>query len=314
MHPVDVTLAELDAVRAFARDDRLSGLAAAAMQHGTLRPAILGEATDGVIDDWHEALRACVVLEALLLRVADQLDAAGVRWRLTKGPAVAHLDYPDPSLRTFADLDLVIHPDDWLAVDRHFFHGDGEGAQRAFAMRFGKGRTVLIDDMEVDLHRRFAVGAFGLRADMHACFDTFDIIELGGRTIPTLSAEMRMLHACFHAVFGGASELRAVRDIAQLAVMHPESVHAALHRAADWRVEPVVEAAFAAAIKRLGLPPGYLPSPPTRRITLAERHTLRVFRRHPGFRRQALTTLTSLRAREVMPFIRSLVALRRAPR
>jgi len=306
---VHVSSAEVDSLRAFARGDRLSGLLADAVQQGGVRlPSDAVEAFDDVLDDWHSALRACVVLESLAVRVAAHLDSLGARWLLTKGSAVAHLDYPDPALRTFADIDLMVHPHHWADVSRHFFN-DGGDAQAVFAERYGKGRTAVIDDMEVDLHRRFAVGAFGVRPDMRACFDTHDTIELAGRPLFVPSAEVRLLHACFHAVFGGASELRAVRDVAQIVAVHPQAVRGALRLAEEWRVEPVLAAAFQAASRRLELPPGYLPRLPHRRLTLAERLTLRVFRRHGGFRPQALTTLGSLPIREMVPFARSLAAL-----
>lgn len=318
-HPtVSVAAHDVPALRAAARDDRLSGLLADAVHHGAVQLA--GPAThgDAVLDDWHRALRACVVLEALLVRVGAALDGAGVRWLLTKGSAVAHLDYPDPALRTFADIDLLVHPDDWATVEAHFFDvpGEslhpGEAARRAFAERYGKGRTAMVDDMEVDLHRRFAVGAFGVRPDMRSCFDAPDTLLLGGRAVPAPAADVRLLHACFHAVFGGDTALRAVRDVAQIAAVHPSAAQAAWQRAERWRVEPVLTAAFRCATRRLGLPRGYLPELPTRRPTASEWHTLRVFRRHHGFRRQVLTTLGSLPAREVVPFLCCLAALRRA--
>ena len=35
-------------------------------------------------------------------------SARGIRSRVLKGPAVAHLDYPDPALRAFGDVDLLV--------------------------------------------------------------------------------------------------------------------------------------------------------------------------------------------------------------
>ena len=183
-------------------------------------PATTVEAVNG---DWHDALHACVLVEALLVRLADRLDDNGVRWRVTKGSALAHLDFPDPALRTFADVDLMIHPDDWDTV-LELLVTDRADRSRAldFAKRYGKGCTAMVDDMEVDLHLRFAVGRFGARCRPDECFEATDTFVLAGRTIPALTPEFRLLHACYHACLGGNAELRAFRDVAQLALGSPD--------------------------------------------------------------------------------------------
>src|SRR5262249_33727328 len=84
--------------------ERLVGLLGAAIADGAW----------SVTDDQRVAAAALqadisigsLLLERLLLDVADRFAADGVAVRVLKGPAVAHLDYRDPAWRSFGDLDL----------------------------------------------------------------------------------------------------------------------------------------------------------------------------------------------------------------
>ena len=55
-------------------------------------------------------MQSCVQLERVLLETVAELDALGAEFRVLKGTAVAHLDYPDPSWRGFGDIDLLVRP------------------------------------------------------------------------------------------------------------------------------------------------------------------------------------------------------------
>jgi hypothetical protein len=48
--------------------------------------------------------------------VLASLNDAGIDYLVVKGPAVARLIYPNPGLRSFTDLDLVVRERDWAAV------------------------------------------------------------------------------------------------------------------------------------------------------------------------------------------------------
>ena len=41
------------------------------------------------------------------------LRRSGLDHRALKGAAVAHLDYPDPALRSFIDVDLLVRAEEW---------------------------------------------------------------------------------------------------------------------------------------------------------------------------------------------------------
>ena len=58
-----------------------------------------------------QRLGQSLVLERTLLEVSGELTP-GIPHRVLKGAAVAMLDYPDPTLRAFGDIDLLVRADD----------------------------------------------------------------------------------------------------------------------------------------------------------------------------------------------------------
>ena len=291
-------------VRHAVQRDRLAGLMARALEAGVVDAPADVAAEFRV--DWEDQLVASVAVEGLLLDVAAVLDTSHVRWRLTKGAALAHLDYPDASWRTFGDVDLVIHPLDWartlevLAVAG--WSRESPELAVGFDHRFGKGATLTqASGLELDLHRRLAVGRFGVLLDMICLFDEpGDVLQLGGRTIPCLSPSARLLHACFHAVLGGFRRLRAFRDVAQLLLVANVPWLVTVEMARQHRVEAVVAAAFNEAWEVLGLEishPAHAWAA-AQRSTILERHALMVFREERSFALQALTALPSLGMRD----------------
>ena len=298
--PVELAPADVDPVRVFCRTDRISGLLACAVRAGGV-VMVEGPETDdaraGIEQDWHDALHACVLLEALLIRTARRLNDANVRWLVTKGPAVAHLDYPAPSLRTFADVDLVIHPDDWERAELLLAPAAVSTPwRRRYVRKYGKGTTASIDDMEVDLHLRYAVGRFGLRCRTAECFDDTAHLLLADQLLPAPSRGHRLLHACYHAVLGGSAELRAFRDIAQMSLEFPDDFDDAWRIARRWNVEAVMASAIIETWERLRLPSSHEVAARAMRVEIgrSDDRALGVFARREGFRPQALTAITEL--------------------
>jgi hypothetical protein len=163
----------------------------------------------------------CLRIERRLLEVDGWFRAAGgIEYLVLKGPAVAHLDEVDPSLRAFVDVDLLVaarHMDRALEVLAE------NGVQRrlprrraGFDRRFGKGvgcRSA--DGVEVDVHRTLTTGALGLRIPLDELFEAPEPFEVGGVDLRAPALPHRALHAAYHAVVGTAvPPLRTVRDLA----------------------------------------------------------------------------------------------------
>ncbi len=300
--------------------DRTVGFVATALLDGTIEAS--NETLDAALDHWHRALRGVVLIEAFAVRTAAVLDDAGVRWRLTKGAALAHLDYRHQiAERTFGDVDLMIHPADWsAALDALLAAGLRRPAPElrpGYDRRFGKGATLIDErEWEIDLHLRFTIGRFGVRARMEELFERGDQIELAGRAIPVLAGPDRLLHACHHLVLGGFSGLRVARDVAQLVLVSEVDWEAAVASAEHWRVDAVVASGIVQAWERLELD---LEHPAHdwavgHEISARDARAIAVFTEERSFRSQALTAVPALAWHRVPGYLWALGVPDRAAR
>ena len=310
--PVVLDASAAEAVFAHARFHHLSGFLATAVAAGV----VVGDNDNlwsALRRQWHDELLMCVRLEALAVRTGELLDAGGIRWRLTKGAALAYLDYPVPAIRTFGDIDLVIHPADWSTafglLSANGYHRETPTLPGNYDDRYGKGATLTtVDALEVDLHRRFAIGRFGVTVRTEAVFASSDTIHLAGRTIPVFDPPGRLLHACFHAALGGFPGLRAFRDVAQLILVTGADWKATFDIARQWRAEAVVASAITQSWDRLELGadhPAHARAASTS-MSPADRRVLQMFAANASFRSQAMSAVRRLPAYEVPRYLWSL--------
>lgn len=232
------------ALRIRVAQERLTGLLAAAVEDGSF--PVTDQQREQVGDDHVEAMVQSLLLERAFLEATDALSAAGVPSRLLKGSAVAHLDYPDPALRPFGDVDLLIHGEDLdRAVDALRPMGMRRREvepRRGFAARFGKGVTLIgPEGLEIDLHRTLAHGSFGFTVPLDQLWDTRSTIRLAGRDLAALGPEERLLHAAYHLVLGARPmRLLPMRDIAEMALFGTHDDRVLRDRAAAWRAHSVL--------------------------------------------------------------------------
>jgi putative nucleotidyltransferase-like protein len=257
------------------------------------------------------ALLRVLSLEQHLVAVTGLLAEAGVESRVLKGSAYAHLDYPDPALRSFIDLDLLFRPDDIaLAVETLVAAGFTRilaEPRPGFDRRFDKGTTLRGKDFEIDLHRTFVLGPWGVKVDLDALWDNGESFTIGDTRLTALSAQNRFLHACYHAALGDwPLRLGSLRDVAEL---HPADETGVIARATEWGVQAVVAAAVTDSTRLLGIAPtgtlrewaaAYVPS--RREEQWLGLHT----RENKTFAAQAIATLP------VLPGVRAKAAYLRA--
>jgi hypothetical protein len=211
------------------------------------------------IEHHERALGLDLVLERLLLASVAELDAAGIPTRVLKGPAVAHTVYPEPGRRSFADVDLLVpaqHYDGAIGLlCRDGARRRYPEPRRGFDRRFGKGVCLESrDGLELDLHRTFVAGPFGLAVDNEALFATSWPFSLGGRVLEGLDPEARFVHACFHASLGDVEpRLVALRDVAQMLLHSTLDAHRVQELCRRWRCGIVVQRATQVAWETFGI-------------------------------------------------------------
>jgi hypothetical protein len=242
---------------AAARNERITGLLVRAILDGAL-PAT-PEQVDEAVRAHRASMATALVLEATLVTVGTLFGEAGVDHRVLKGPGVAHLDYPDPALRSFGDIDLLVRSSQFEAAVEALV---GVGHQRrypeprpGFDRRFSKGSCLVSPaGIEVDLHRTLAMGPYGLRLKLEDLWHRSSTFELAGRQFHTLGPEERFLHACFHAVLGdNPIRLASLRDVAQMQLARPLDVDRTLRLSSSWGADAVVARAVRVAGEALGL-------------------------------------------------------------
>jgi Uncharacterised nucleotidyltransferase len=239
------------------RHERITGMAVAAWTDGAL--VLDADVAQHLVDVHETALASCLQLDALLLDVVGRLGEAGIPSRALKGASFAYTAYPSPEWRTYGDIDVLVPGHDWDAAAALLVDAGGElrfGEPRpGFTARFGKGRCLVVPaGFEIDLHRTFASGPFGLTVDPDELFSSGERITIGGAAVEILTREHRCLHAAAHAVLGSrVPRLSALRDVAAM-VSDPELDHATvLEVAGRWRLTAVLARAVQESQRTLGL-------------------------------------------------------------
>src|SRR5215207_914421 len=200
--------------------ERLTGLLARAVRDGRM------EVTDDERGELEFVFRAWLThalrVERLLLDATSVLDRAGIDSRVLKGVALSHTAYPEVSDRVFGDVDLLV-PGEQLheagqVLGDHFEVSRAQPELRpGFDNRFGKEVMLRIGAVELDLHRTFVEGAFGLTVQLADLFAPPYRFPLGGCELDALPQPQRLLHACYAAAFGDwPPRLMSLRDVAQL--------------------------------------------------------------------------------------------------
>ncbi|MDQ3972762.1 MAG: nucleotidyltransferase family protein [Actinomycetota bacterium] len=241
------------------RAHRLAGHLADALAEGAL--AATETQVDEAVELHVDAMARVVILERVLLEATEILERTGVRHRVLKGSALAHTAYPNPSLRVYTDVDLLAASEDFdtavAALGAAGYRRNWPQLRPGFDRRFGKAATLTGDSGQIDLHRTFLMGPFGLTVDLPSLFETATAFEVGGRRLLALGPEERFLHACYNAALGDVPpRLVSLRDVAQM-LLHVAEVALDHRRVLDlarrWRGEAVVARAVTMAWDTFGL-------------------------------------------------------------
>lgn len=233
-------------VRAADRDG-LAGLVLTAAQQGCLDlPPLVHEQ---LVHAHGRAMVRVLLLERLLVQVVEVLDGSGVETRILKGSAVARLDYANPSLRPFGDVDVLV-PSDRVDVavatlERWGCRRRSTGLGAAFDHRWGKSVTMLSPDgLEIDLHRTLATGRFGAMVEVADLWGEPVPLDVAGTRLLALGPEARLLHAAYHATLGSVRQAGLpLRDVAEMALYGQWDAHRLRAMVRRWQGEIVLATA-----------------------------------------------------------------------
>lgn len=249
--------AEWASLTVLVQQQRLWGLLVDAATSGAL--PLTPEQADQASELHFTSLCHVLLLESGYLQVVATLRRAGVGPRVLKGSSFAHLDYPNPSLRLFSDIDLIVRAEEFdaaveaLTAEGHVRHFPQP--REGFDRRFSKGTSfALTSGLELDLHRTFVMGPYGLRLDLDDVWERSSSFELGGHPLQALDDDVRFLHACFHAALGDkVARLVPQRDLVQMLLSGRLDLVRVRALTARWGAEPVVARAVNLAWENLRL-------------------------------------------------------------
>jgi len=234
-----------DAVLERAARQRVTGHLAFALEEGAF--AATQPQRSAAAEHHERALALDLLLERLLLASVERLEHASIPVKILKGTALAHTRYANPSLRSSGDVDLLVpgsHFD--AAVETLCARGARRRyrePRRGFDQRFGKGACVETrDGLQIDVHRTFVAGPFGLAVDPDDLFATHASFRVADRELACLDLEAQLIHACFHATLGDAEpRLVPLRDVAQIALHADVDMDRIVDLCSRWQCGIVVQ-------------------------------------------------------------------------
>lgn len=296
---VEVDEAAWPAFRSGVVGQRITGLAVEGSAMGALR--LSEDHRDELEAEHREAMLWALTVEDRLLRVGSALEGAGIPFAVLKGAALAHTVYPEPCLRSFGDVDVLVSTRDWRKACE-VLQSIGLERQRpeprhGFDERFGKASVHKGEDgVEVDLHRTLVVGPFGLWLDPEELLARTEGFAVGGRELRRLDDTGLLLNACMHASLGWRPpRLVPLRDVLQVAWHGGVEWDVLAAWTSRWRLTAVLQHAFRTGSETLG---ASLPEAAAAFVDAAPaRRELRALAAYTGSRRhEGATTLGTMRA------------------
>lgn len=292
-----------------ARRHRLVGVLAAVVAADDIETR--DDEVDAVARELTDAMAEALMLEDVMLDAIAVLDRHGVDYRVLKGSALAHTVHPDPSHRSWGDVDLLVRSSQ---IDQAVNVLTGAGGQRPvpplshdFDRRFAKSVTLhWRRRTELDLHRTLAPGPFGVRIELEDLWGEPSLFDLGGAALKTLSTELHLLNGAYHVALGDTEPRYGnLRDIV-LMLDSEVDMGVVIDTAKRWRGEAVVAEA-ARLMAEIGRSVGEMGDWVVGTdVSARDRRNLDTYRRRRfRFRRQALAVLLELPWRDRLAYTRA---------
>lgn len=238
--------------------------------------------------DREREIRALTLARTLVtVSLSDQFQRAGIETLVMKGPAIGVAAYGDPSLRPFADMDLLVRRDD-LPAARELLLSLGYRPEYAMAhepslvagqhaLEFSDSRT------KVELHWALLERHLRLEISTSDLWSASRWIPCAGGAIRVLAPEYLFLFLCAHGAKHEWERLRWICDVAHLMrKLEPDTVRTVLRLAARTHSKRLLALALRLAHDILGVrqfqfsEEALVPESDTRRLMETVRGRLRL--------------------------------------
>ncbi len=163
---------------------------------------------------------------ASLLRALTQ---SGLEFIVLKGPVLGTTVYPDPSLRIFNDLDLLVRERDWAVADQ-IFRDLGFIPERdlpehppklipqaiLYELKYHSAR----DGLLLEVHYDDILNAGLAARNIEGFWQRAAMASIEGIPVKTLSIEDQIIHLCAHVHYHGYTRLNWLSDLAFILRRH----------------------------------------------------------------------------------------------
>lgn len=184
------------------------------------------EVRSTVQERWAANQLHCLRVEQLLVQAARMLDDANIEFRVLKGVAVAHLDYPDPNYREFGDADILVREDRYTDAT-NILTSDPSSLQEMLNPDhpFSDKSCTLItrSRLMLDVHQRLAIGGLGA-CELHDLFENPVKVTIGGHSMYAPPETARLVHASVHHFTSRRLRRGTLRDFHELRHADPDEV------------------------------------------------------------------------------------------
>ena len=166
-----------------------------------------------------------------LVKVIRHFEDSGIATMAFKGPWLSQVVYGDLGMRTFWDLDVLVHRSDWeqaitLLRSEGFQCRDDLPPSLLRKYWAVNGQEVFwhndSNEVVVELHWAFVPTLFSINLDYDALFSRSQISRIEGDPIRHLEPEDELHYQCLHASKEAFYQLRWSADLAFYILSHPQ--------------------------------------------------------------------------------------------
>ncbi|MFW5955406.1 MAG: nucleotidyltransferase family protein [Rhodothermales bacterium] len=206
--------------------------------------AIAGDVENFLRGVAHRTVAYNMMLVQELARLKDVLESEGIRFFTFKGPALAQEAYGNLGLRSSADLDILIRPEDLERLEELLFldgyeFGSGVRDLSPFRRRAYVGLSKQLSLINVkrmvglDVHTGAMPPGYRYSFGFDELWERSRLERVGPESVRLFAPEDTLHLLCYHGVKNRWDQLKYVTDVAEYVRSHPDLEWETLIRRAE---------------------------------------------------------------------------------
>jgi Uncharacterised nucleotidyltransferase len=188
-------------------------------------PAILNE----LRHDFRANSARNLLLTREMLRLLKRFEAHEIPVVAFKGPLLGSIVYPNSFLRSFTDLDFLVHKHDFSRI-RNLLRSEGylhepnlSSSQERALLNYSSERSFIraSNGIELDIHWEIVPRTISHALDSKSLWQHVQHVCLAGTSVPTIAREDLLLFLCVHGSKHLWSRLSWIADVFGLMGAYP---------------------------------------------------------------------------------------------